>query len=240
MSGRHYGPRQRPKHDMSLGSDCHESHLNSVGPNHDTIKWVIPHVGPLGTTHLTIYANTLLPRHSSVVGPTHPALLASSTSASYAHHPRLPPLWLSTVHAPRLLPLPPRSPAGRHIPLVPSLIFSLRLLLDARASDKDPEGLVAGVEALKTPSRAVMGCLIRVRATSTRWTRSWCTTWSRSASRTSRGSRTLCVRHGRDSRGSVAPLSTSAPVPLLVCLPIRSILTTPPPNLREHFRYYFV
>jgi hypothetical protein len=145
---------------------------------------------------------------------------------------------------PRVLPLPPRPPAPPwQTPMVPSLTFTICLLLDARTSDKELEGLVADVEALKTPSRATTSCLIRTSrattsclirtyATSTRWTRSSCVAWSRSTSRASRGSRVLCCQAwSRLERkcDTICTLSTSAPVPPLMCLPM-CLFCPPPPK----------
>jgi hypothetical protein len=116
---------------------------------------------------------------SSVASPSHiprtaaqPALLASFAPTPNTHHPRLLPL-RPRLRCPHVLPLPCR-PLSCHDrpPLVPSLTFAHRLLLDARTSSKDLEGLMAGVETLETPSRTMTGCLIRTRATATRWMRS--------------------------------------------------------------------
>jgi hypothetical protein len=71
-----------------------------------------------------------------------------------------------------VLPLPPLPRPAATDPLVPSFTCALRLLLDARASGKDLEGLVVSVEVLKTTSRATTDYLIRTDATSMRWTKS--------------------------------------------------------------------
>lgn len=113
--------------------------------------------------------------------PAHTLLLASSALAPNAHHPCLP--LFPSLPAPAPASPPPVPP--RQTPLVPSLTFTLRLLLDARASSKDLERLVASVEALKTPSRTTMNCLIRMCVISKRWTRRWCASWPRSTSRAS-------------------------------------------------------
>jgi hypothetical protein len=139
--------------------------------------------------HSAIYTDATFV--SSLAKP-HTYLASCLLRTRAKHPPSLPPSISVPTYACPCPCLP--TPLSRHDrpPLVPSLTFTLRLLLDARASGKDLERLVASVEALKTPSSATTGCLIRTRATSTRWTRSWCVAWSRSTSRASRGSHTLC------------------------------------------------
>jgi hypothetical protein len=147
---RHYRPRHRPKHGTPLGSGWHGPHFNSVR-GHDTIKWVVPRADPLGTTHLAIYTDASTP--SSVASPTTshaPRLLCARAK----HPPSSPTSTPAPVCAcPACCPASPAPClAATDPPLVTSLTFVHRLLLDARASSKDLKGLLASVEALKTPS----------------------------------------------------------------------------------------
>jgi hypothetical protein len=134
----------------ALGSGSHRPHFNSVGPDHNTIKWVVPQADQLGRTHLAIYTNAPLRAivghkphtHRAPRTAAHPALLALHVHAK--RPPSSPPSTLAppasaTACCPSLCTPAP----SRQTPLVPSLTFALRLLLDAHASVKDLEGLVA-------------------------------------------------------------------------------------------------
>jgi hypothetical protein len=82
------------------------------------------------------------PAHLTTRTAAHPALLASSAPTPNAHHPRLPPLRPPPVPAPVCCPcLADPLPRRDKPPLIPSLIFSLRLLLNAGASSKNLKGL---------------------------------------------------------------------------------------------------
>jgi hypothetical protein len=91
--GRHFEPRQQPKHGPPLGSSRHKPHFNSVEPGHNTNKLVMPRASPLGMTHSAIYTYAPL---RAIIGrkpctSRAPHLLRAHARRPPSSHPPTPP-----------------------------------------------------------------------------------------------------------------------------------------------------